>query len=46
MFEYTIYNKTTNETKYLWGYSAKDAFERSPKINPNEWKVIDSEYID
>lgn len=46
MFEYTIYNAIINETRFLWGYSERDAFERSPEFNPNEWSVIDSEYID
>ena len=46
MFEYEIINIHTNERTFIYGYSQKDAWSRRPKLNPEDWKVLHSEYID
>lgn len=45
MWEYDITNKETNEREIISGYWLADAFRRS-KLNPDEWVVMGSEYID
>lgn len=45
MYEYTIENKQTLELDIIFGYTAKDAFERA-KLLPFEWVVLGREYID
>lgn len=46
MFEFEIYNKRTNEHDFICGYNQKDAFARRTTLNPVEWEVIATEYID
>lgn len=46
MYEYEIWNEVKQESIYIWGYNVKDAFRRHPELNPKEWKIICSEYID
>ena len=46
MWEVDIVNKTTGESKIIFGYSLSDAFRRSPSLNPDEWEYVSSEYID
>ena len=46
MYEFEIYNPTTNEHDFIHGYTVKDAWERRPSLNPDEWKIIFREYID
>ena len=46
MFEYTIYNKKTNEQEVIFGYTVDDAFERCPIFDPKDWEVVFCEYAD
>lgn len=46
MYEFEIYNKTTDKTDFIFGYTVNDAFRRNPKLNPAEWVVILANYID
>lgn len=45
MYEFEIINKITDEERIIWGYSYKNACERS-KLDPANWIVLCSEYID
>jgi hypothetical protein len=45
MNEYIIYNRYTNEEDCIYGYTFKDACERS-KLNPADWVILHKEYID
>lgn len=45
MYEYGIHNIITNEESIIFGYSIQNAFSRTT-LNPNEWEVWYSEYID
>lgn len=45
MYEYIIENKQTLELNTIFGYSAKNAFDRA-KLLPFEWVVLGSEYVD
>ena len=45
MYEYHIYNDKTSEEEIIFGYSLEDAFRRS-KLDPSEWTVWLSEYVD
>ena len=46
MYEYEIYNKTTDKTDFIYGYFVDDAFRRNPDLNPAEWVVILANYVD
>ena len=46
MYEYEIYNKTTDKTDIIYGYFVDDAFRRNPDLNPAEWVVILANYVD
>jgi hypothetical protein len=46
MFEYELIHLETKEQRIIFGYDVRDAFRRCPNLNPEEWKVIHSEYID
>ena len=46
MWEFDIIHTVTNEQKIIFGYSLKDAFQRHPSLNPNEWTCEMSTYID
>ena len=45
MYEYIIENKQTLETNVIFGRNATKAFERA-KLNPNEWEVLNADYVD
>ena len=45
MYEYEIINKTTNEERWICGYSFKNACDRKG-LEPADWTIIYSEYID
>lgn len=45
MYEYTIWNSTTQEEEIIFGYSFNDAIRRYT-INSNEVKILSSIYID
>lgn len=45
MYEYTIWNPTTQEGRIIFGYSFNDAVRRY-KIDASEVQIIDSVYID
>lgn len=45
MYEFTIENRHTNEETYIFGYNINNAFSRT-KLNPNDWQVVNAEYID
>lgn len=45
MIEYEVINRTTNEERWMCGYSLKDACERKG-LDPADWIVTYSEYID
>lgn len=45
MYEYTIWNPTTQEERIIFGYSFNDAVRRY-KIDASEVQIIDSVYID
>lgn len=46
MYEFEIYNAQLNETRFVYGNGNADAFSRHPELNPNDWIIINSEYID
>ena len=46
MYEYWIYNRTLDQTDFIFGYSMENAFSRYPSLDPAEWEVIGSDYID
>lgn len=45
MYEFTIENIHTTETATIFGRSTKRAFERA-KLNPAEWVILFTDYID
>ena len=45
MYEYTIENRNTKEIEIIFGRNATKAFERA-KLNPNEWEVLNADYVD
>lgn len=45
MYEFTIENNQTLEADVIFGYNAKDAFNRA-KITPIEWTVVAVDYVD
>lgn len=45
MNEYLVYCAATDEEMLLFGYSGTDAFRRSG-LDPNEWRIVYSVYID
>lgn len=45
MWEYEIINNETGAKGFIYGYSKSDAWKRS-ELNPNEWTVIDEDFID
>ena len=46
MYEYEIYNANTNEHDFIYGYCIADAWKRNKSLNPNDWKIVYTEYID
>jgi len=46
MYEFEIYNNETNERMFMHGYDRADAWRRNPGLDPKEWKIVASEYID
>lgn len=46
MYCFEIYNKTTKETRLIFGYSAVGAFRRANITDPENWQVIQIEYED
>lgn len=45
MYEYGIYNVTTNEENIIFGYSFENACRRA-NLNPQKWEVTYQEYVD
>ena len=45
MIEYEVINRTTNEERWMCGYSFRDACERKG-LEPAEWIVMSCDYID
>ena len=46
MWEYGIRNNATGEQDIIFGYGETDAFARNPELNPVEWTITYSTYID
>ena len=46
MWEYGIRNNATGEQGIIFGYGETDAFARNPELNPAEWTITYSTYID
>lgn len=46
MHEYELYNPTTNETTTTFGYWEADMWRRNPSLNPDDWKILRTEYVD
>lgn len=46
MYEYELYNKKNNETRFAWGYNVADMKCRCKNIDWNEWAIIRCGYID
>lgn len=45
MYEYTIYNKTTNEETMVFGRDYTKAMEKAG-YNKTEWVLLRQEYVD
>lgn len=45
MYEYGITNVATGEPNIIYGYSYRDACRRL-SLNPTEWEIDYSEYVD
>ena len=45
MYEYIVYCAATGEEMTVFGYTGTDAFRRSG-LDPNEWRIVYSAYID
>lgn len=46
MYEFEIYNATTNEHDFIYGHSTKSIKSDYPSIDWSAWKIIHTEYID
>ena len=46
MYDFELYNATTNEHIFIYGYDINDAWKRRPHLNRSEWAVIGKDYID
>ena len=46
MWEFDIYNSVTKKYDTVWGYDVDDAFRRNPTLDPNDWEVVHSVFID
>ena len=46
MYEFIIYNPSTKEKDYIYGYNPFDAWNRRPDLKRKEWKIVVWWYID
>ena len=50
MYEYEVMNRQTEEVMIIYGYNVANAFSRLAHLEkfatPNDWKVINTTYID
>lgn len=46
MYSLEIFNKSTNETRLIFGYSLTDAFRRAEINDIENWTVLQIEYED